>query len=219
MADDLSTSLRGRALPETRSAILQNVYVSLGIVVILVPATIFGLGIGAAVAVHHGSTLLVSFNALPARVPPTYSSVSYWTPTMNRLAPLVVAIGALCACDGGGGGRAVAVEDSTLHGHPVTEPPVRTAVGQVRSIDVDAATLTVVLAEGRSRERTSRGRSITLQATPRQLAALRVGDVVEFKSRASQPYATLITVDSHAHSDGTKSLGAPKPERGAVPTE
>lgn len=48
----------------TRSVIRQNVFVSLGIVAILVPATIMGLGIGAAVAVHEGSTLLVVFNAL-----------------------------------------------------------------------------------------------------------------------------------------------------------
>ncbi|MEZ5544713.1 MAG: HAD-IC family P-type ATPase [Lysobacteraceae bacterium] len=65
MADDL------RHLPfavglsrHTRAVILQNVYVSLGIVAFLVPATIFGLGIGPAVAIHEGSTLLVVFNAL-----------------------------------------------------------------------------------------------------------------------------------------------------------
>ena len=44
--------------------IRQNVFVSLGVVAILVPATIFGLGIGAAVAMHEGSTLLVVVNAL-----------------------------------------------------------------------------------------------------------------------------------------------------------
>lgn len=48
----------------TRSIIRQNVFVSLGVVAILVPATIFGLGIGPAVAMHEGSTLLVVFNAL-----------------------------------------------------------------------------------------------------------------------------------------------------------
>lgn len=65
MADDL------RHLPfavglsrHTRGIIRQNVFVSLGIVAFLVPATIFGLGIGPAVAVHEGSTLLVVFNAL-----------------------------------------------------------------------------------------------------------------------------------------------------------
>ncbi|WP_242006892.1 heavy metal translocating P-type ATPase [Aerolutibacter ruishenii] len=65
MADDL------RHLPfavdlsrHTRKVIRQNVFVSLGIVAFLVPATILGLGIGPAVAIHEGSTLLVVFNAL-----------------------------------------------------------------------------------------------------------------------------------------------------------
>lgn len=65
MADDL------RHLPfavdlsrRTRRIILQNVFVSLGVVALLVPATIMGLGIGAAVAFHEGSTLIVVFNAL-----------------------------------------------------------------------------------------------------------------------------------------------------------
>ncbi len=48
----------------SRSIILQNLVVSLGVVAVLVPATIFGLGIGPAVLVHEGSTLLVVFNAL-----------------------------------------------------------------------------------------------------------------------------------------------------------
>jgi len=48
----------------TRSVIRQNVYLSLGIVALLVPATVFGLGIGPAVVVHEGSTLVVVFNAL-----------------------------------------------------------------------------------------------------------------------------------------------------------
>lgn len=65
MADDL------RHLPfavglsrHTRSIIRQNVFISLGVVALLVPATIFGLGIGPAVALHEGSTLIVVFNAL-----------------------------------------------------------------------------------------------------------------------------------------------------------
>lgn len=65
MADDL------RHLPfavglsrQTRSVILQNVIISLGVVALLVPATILGLGIGPAVAMHEGSTLVVVFNAL-----------------------------------------------------------------------------------------------------------------------------------------------------------
>lgn len=65
MSDDL------RKLPfavelsrRTRAVIRQNVFVSLGVVVVLVPATIMGMSIGAAVAVHEGSTLLVVVNAL-----------------------------------------------------------------------------------------------------------------------------------------------------------
>ncbi len=65
MADDL------RHLPfavslsrKTRGIIRQNLWVSLGVVAVLIPATILGLGIGPAVAVHEGSTLVVVFNAL-----------------------------------------------------------------------------------------------------------------------------------------------------------
>jgi Cd2+/Zn2+-exporting ATPase len=66
MADDL------RALPfavglsrAARSIILQNLWVSLGMVAFLIPATIFGFaGMGVAVALHEGSTLLVVANAL-----------------------------------------------------------------------------------------------------------------------------------------------------------
>lgn len=65
MADDLKRLPFAVGLSRhTRSIIRQNVFVSLGIVAVLVPATIMGLGIGAAVAVHEGSTLLVVFNAL-----------------------------------------------------------------------------------------------------------------------------------------------------------
>jgi Cd2+/Zn2+-exporting ATPase len=65
MADDLAHLPFAVGLSrQTRGIIRQNVFVSLGIVALLVPATILGLGIGPAVAVHEGSTLLVVFNAL-----------------------------------------------------------------------------------------------------------------------------------------------------------
>lgn len=48
----------------TRRIIRQNLWMSLGMVAFLVPATMFGLNIGPAVALHEGSTLLVVFNAL-----------------------------------------------------------------------------------------------------------------------------------------------------------
>ena len=65
MADDLAHLPFAVGLSRhTRGIILQNVIVSLGVVAFLVPATIMGMSIGAAVAVHEGSTLLVVFNAL-----------------------------------------------------------------------------------------------------------------------------------------------------------
>lgn len=65
MADDLAHLPLAVGLSRrTKSVIRQNVFVSLGVVVVLVPATILGLGIGPAVAMHEGSTLVVVFNAL-----------------------------------------------------------------------------------------------------------------------------------------------------------
>ncbi len=65
MADDLGHLPFAVGLSrQTRSIIRQNVFVSLGVVALLVPATILGLGIGPAVAMHEGSTLIVVFNAL-----------------------------------------------------------------------------------------------------------------------------------------------------------
>ncbi len=65
MADDLAHLPFAIGLSRrTRSIIRQNMVVSLGVVVVLVPATIFGLGIGPAVAAHEGSTLIVVANAL-----------------------------------------------------------------------------------------------------------------------------------------------------------
>lgn len=65
MADDLKGLPFAVGLSrKTRSVILQNIVISLGVVGFLVPATIMGLGIGPAVAVHEGSTLIVVINAL-----------------------------------------------------------------------------------------------------------------------------------------------------------
>lgn len=50
---------------ESRRVIKQNLWISMGVVALLVPATIFGLAnIGVAVAIHEGSTLVVVLNAL-----------------------------------------------------------------------------------------------------------------------------------------------------------
>lgn len=65
MADDLAHLPFAVGLSRQTSRIIrQNLYVSLGVVGVLVPATIFGLGIGPAVLAHEGSTLVVVFNAL-----------------------------------------------------------------------------------------------------------------------------------------------------------
>ena len=65
MADDLSRLPFAVGLSrKTRGIIRQNLWMSLGMVAFLVPATLFGLGIGPAVALHEGSTLVVVVNAL-----------------------------------------------------------------------------------------------------------------------------------------------------------
>ena len=65
MADDLSHLPFAVGLSRQTSHIIrQNLWFSLGMVAFLVPATIVGLQMGAAVVFHEGSTLLVVFNAL-----------------------------------------------------------------------------------------------------------------------------------------------------------
>ena len=65
MADDLGHLPFAVGLSRQTSRIIrQNLYLSLGVVAVLLPATIFGLGIGPAVLAHEGSTLVVVFNAL-----------------------------------------------------------------------------------------------------------------------------------------------------------
>jgi Cd2+/Zn2+-exporting ATPase len=65
MADDLGHLPFAVGLSRQTSRIIrQNLWMALGMVALLVPATIFGLGIGPAVALHEGSTLVVVFNAL-----------------------------------------------------------------------------------------------------------------------------------------------------------
>ena len=66
MADDLSKLPFAVALSRaSRRIIRQNLYVSLGVVALLIPATLFGwAGIGVAVLIHEGSTMVVVVNAL-----------------------------------------------------------------------------------------------------------------------------------------------------------
>jgi Cd2+/Zn2+-exporting ATPase len=49
---------------QTSRIIRQNLWVSLGVVALLLPATLLGLNMGTAVLFHEGSTLLVVVNAL-----------------------------------------------------------------------------------------------------------------------------------------------------------
>jgi len=66
MADDLSKLPFAVALSRAaRRIIRQNLWLSLGVVAILIPATLTGFaGIGPAVIIHEGSTLVVVLNAL-----------------------------------------------------------------------------------------------------------------------------------------------------------
>lgn len=65
MADDLNHLPFAVGLSRRTSAVIrQNLWASLGMVAFLIPATILGLKMGAAVAFHEGSTLLVVANAL-----------------------------------------------------------------------------------------------------------------------------------------------------------
>lgn len=65
MADELSHLPFAVGLSRQTSRIIrQNLWYSLGMVAILVPATILGLNIGFAVLLHEGSTLVVVINAL-----------------------------------------------------------------------------------------------------------------------------------------------------------
>jgi Zn2+/Cd2+-exporting ATPase len=65
MADDLRRLPFAVGLSRRTSAVIrQNLWISLGMVAFLIPATLFGLKIGAAVAFHEGSTLFVVANAL-----------------------------------------------------------------------------------------------------------------------------------------------------------
>jgi Cd2+/Zn2+-exporting ATPase len=65
MADDLTHLPFAVGLSRRTSGIIkQNLWVSLGMVAFLIPATLLGLKIGEAVIFHEGSTLLVVANAL-----------------------------------------------------------------------------------------------------------------------------------------------------------
>lgn len=65
MADNLNHLPFAVGLSRAASRVIrQNLWLSLGIVALLIPATLLGLGLGPAVMVHEGSTLVVVANAL-----------------------------------------------------------------------------------------------------------------------------------------------------------
>ena len=65
MADSLSNLPFAIGLSRaTNQIIRQNLWISLGMVAMLVPATLMGLSIGPAVVLHEGSTIVVVLNAL-----------------------------------------------------------------------------------------------------------------------------------------------------------
>jgi len=65
MADDLAQLPFAVGLSRQASRIIQqNLWISLGVVAVLVPATLLGLKMGVAVIFHEGSTLVVVINAL-----------------------------------------------------------------------------------------------------------------------------------------------------------
>jgi Cd2+/Zn2+-exporting ATPase len=65
MSDDLEKLPFAIGLSKmTKNIIIQNLWISLGMIVFLVPATLFGLQIGPAVILHEGSTFIVVLNAL-----------------------------------------------------------------------------------------------------------------------------------------------------------
>jgi Cd2+/Zn2+-exporting ATPase len=66
MADDVSKLPFAVGLSrKSRTIIKQNLWISLGVIALLMPSTLFGLaGISIAVVLHEGSTLLVIANAL-----------------------------------------------------------------------------------------------------------------------------------------------------------
>jgi Cd2+/Zn2+-exporting ATPase len=78
----------GRA---ARAVILQNLFIALGAIALLIPATLFGwAGLGVAVLIHEGSTIIVVFNALRLL---TYGGSQRSAPSVKSLEAVNVAGG------------------------------------------------------------------------------------------------------------------------------
>ncbi len=73
---------------QTRAVIKQNLWISLGMVAFLVPATTLGLSLGPAVVLHEGSTLVVVVNALRLLLFKSPMTLNSSTPSANSDAPV-----------------------------------------------------------------------------------------------------------------------------------
>ena len=86
MADDLNHLPFVVGLSRQTSRIIrQNLWLSLGMVAFLVPATVLGLQLGPAVLLHEGSTVLVVFNALRLLA---YPDVAASSKTASNISPV-----------------------------------------------------------------------------------------------------------------------------------
>ena len=84
MADDLNHLPFVVGLSRQTSRIIrQNLWLSLGMVAFLVPATVLGLQLGPAVLLHEGSTVLVVFNALRLLAYPDTAESSRTAPNIS----------------------------------------------------------------------------------------------------------------------------------------
>lgn len=99
---------------------------------------------------------------------------------------------------------AQAIGAPTVPAHPTAPPApdaVRTAIGDVRAIDAATGTVTVALTTGAKSEQTGLGRLERVAATAEQRAAVRVGEVIEFRYRPARPYPQLVSVTQHVHGE------------------
>jgi hypothetical protein len=87
-----------------------------------------------------------------------------------------------------------------LHGH-ATSPSTGlvTSIGEVRSIDSLANTITLALVRGSVSERSGLGRVERFRARLQLLDQARVGDVIEFKYRRGVPLSEIVAISRHHH--------------------
>lgn len=103
------------------------------------------------------------------------------------------------------GGRS-AGESVSLHEHQ-QQQQVQVSIGEVRALDAGEGTIGLAIAHGKADERAGRGPVRTFAAAPTLRARVRIGDVIEFRSRAAEPYPQILTIDRHIHG---KALGLPE---------